>query len=189
MLVCEAAGYDVIFVETVGVGQNEIAVRSMVDFFLLLMITGAGDQLQGIKRGVVEIADALVVNKADGDNKRRAESYRGDLDQALHYLLPATEGWETHAYVCSSLTGKGIDAIWSVIQSFRETTEASGVFKRRRRLQARDWMYAMVSDQLQQEFRNHPGVNEMLPSMEQAVMDGSLPPTSAARFLLEKFRE
>ena len=184
ILVCEAAGYDVILIETVGVGQSEITVRSMVDFFLLLMITGAGDELQGIKRGVIEIADALVVNKADGDNRKRADSYRNDLDQALHYLLPATEGWTTHALACSSLTGEGIADVWKVVETFKAKTTAAGVFKKRRQAQARDWMHAMVTDQLQQRFRNDPAVNEMLPEVERAVMDGSLPPTSAARMLL-----
>ena len=189
ILLCEAAGYDVLLIETVGVGQSEIAVRSMVDFFLLLMITGAGDELQGMKRGVMEIADALVVNKADGDNKPAAEALRQEYDRVLHYLLPATEGWVTHAHMCSSLTGEGIDDVWRVIETFREKTQKSGAFERRRKHQVRDWLHAMVEQQLKTMFETNPNVNAMLPDIEKQVMDGTLPATSAAKKLLEGFGE
>ena len=124
ILVCEAAGFDIILIETVGTGQSEIAVRSMADFFLLVLITGAGDELQGIKKGIIEIADAIVINKADGGNKTKAQAARAEYNRALHYLAPATEGWRTRAYTTSALTGEGILEIWSVIQKFREQTTA-----------------------------------------------------------------
>ena len=114
LLLCEAAGFDTILVETVGVGQSETTVRSMVDFFLVLVITGAGDELQGIKKGIIETADAILVNKADGDNLQRAMIARAEYEQVLHYLRPATDGWVTKAYTCSAMTGEGIEEIWGV---------------------------------------------------------------------------
>ncbi len=144
MLVCEAAGFDVVLVETIGVGQSEVAVRTMVDFFLLVVLTGAGDELQGIKKGVMELADAILVNKADGDNKTRALAARADYARILHYLQPATEGWRTAAYTCSSITGEGIAGIWSAIEEFRSKTTESGVFSARRNSQILDWVYSMV---------------------------------------------
>jgi LAO/AO transport system kinase len=189
MLVCEAGGFDIILVETVGVGQSEITVRSMVDFFLLLMITGAGDELQGIKKGVIELADALLINKADGENKPRAQSARSEYNRALHYLPPATEGWRTRAYTCSSIHGDGIPDIWDVIQKFRQQTGESGVFDERRRKQALDWLHSMVEQQLQAYFYSHPGVRETLPRVEQAVADGTLPATTAARELLRAVQQ
>lgn len=184
MMVCEAAGFDVILVETVGVGQSEVMVRSMVDFFLLLLITGGGDELQGIKKGIIELSDALLINKADGDNKPRAQAARGEYNRALHYLTPATEGWQTRAYTCSAQTGEGIDRIWSVIEEFREQTIKSGVFEKRRNNQTLDWMHSMVEQQLQNYFYKHPMVREHLPGIEQAVLAGDVPATTAARDLL-----
>ncbi|MCK5076439.1 MAG: methylmalonyl Co-A mutase-associated GTPase MeaB, partial [Calditrichia bacterium] len=162
MLVCEAAGFDVILVETVGVGQNEITVRSMVDFFLLVQISGAGDELQGIKKGVIEIADAILVNKADGDNKPKAEAAKQQYSMALHYLSKATEGWDTRAFTCSALTGEGIPEIWKVVQKFHKLTTTSNVFANRRRLQAKEWMHSMVQEHLKEEFYNNPQVQEIL---------------------------
>jgi LAO/AO transport system kinase len=184
MLVCEAGGFDVLLIETVGVGQSEVTVRSMVDFFLLLLITGGGDELQGIKKGVIELADALLINKADGDNKPRAQAARGEYNRALHYLAPATEGWQTRAYTCSSLTGEGIPRIWEVVEKFREQTVESGVFEKRRNRQTLEWMHSMVEQQLQAYFYNHPTIRENLPSIESAVLDGTVPATAAARNLL-----
>jgi LAO/AO transport system kinase len=185
VLVCEAAGFDVILIETVGTGQSEITVRSMVDFFLLILITGAGDELQGIKKGVVEIADAVVINKADGDNEIRARAARTDYNRALHYLAPATPGWHTRAYTASALTGAGIPEIWQVIQRFYDTTTESGAFAERRRQQTRDWLYAIIEDQLRRYFFDHPAVKANLPHIEQAVMDNTLPVITAAQKLLE----
>lgn len=184
MLVCEAAGFDVILVETVGTGQGEVTVRSMVDFFLLVLIPGAGDELQGIKRGVMELADAIAINKADGDNKTRAEAARAEYNRALHYLSPATEGWRPRAYTCSALTGEGVEQLWGVITRFRERAAESGAFDARRRRQAREWLHALIDDQIRAYFYDQPAVRAALPDMEAAVMDGKLPATAAARQLL-----
>ncbi len=184
MLVCEAAGFDVVLVETVGVGQSEITVRSMVDFFLLLMLSGAGDELQGIKKGVIELADALLINKADGDNKIRAQAARTEYNRALHYLAPATEGWRTRAYTCSAVSGEGIAEIWDVIKDFRQKTTESGVFQNRRRMQILDWVYTMVEEHLRTRFFNDPRVINIRPQIEQAVIEGKLPATVAAQELL-----
>ncbi len=187
MLVCEAAGFDVILVETVGVGQSESMVSTMVDFFLLLTLTGAGDELQNIKKGVIEMADAILINKADGDNKLAAQRARSEFDQALHYLSSVTEGWETSAYCCSALTGEGIEEIWEVIQSFRQQTEASGVFQKRRRQQSLNWLNEMVIEQIKSSFYSNPEVQQIRDGIEKQVSDGELPVTTAADLLLQKF--
>ncbi len=187
ILVCEAAGYDVVLVETVGVGQSEITVRSMVDFFLLVMIGGAGDELQGIKKGVIEIADALLVNKADGNNINRAQLARNEYAMALKYLHPATRGWETQAFTCSALTGDGVPEIWSVIKQFEENTKRSGVFGERRKNQALDWVFAMIEDYLKEHFFSNQDVTKAFPSIKEAVLTESLLPTIAAEKLLKTF--
>lgn len=184
MLVCEAAGFDVILVETVGTGQSEITVRSMVDFFLLVLIPGGGDELQGIKKGVVELADAIAINKADGENKVRAEAARGEYNRALHYLTPATEGWRARAYTCSAATGEGVAHLWEVIGRFRERTAGSGAFEARRREQAREWLHTLIDEQLRAHFFGRPSVQAALVEVERAVLAGELPATAAARQLL-----
>ncbi len=189
ILVCEAAGYDVILVETVGTGQSEIAVRSMVDFFLLLLVPGAGDELQGIKKGVVEIADAILINKADGDNKIGAEKARTEYNRALHYLTPPTEGWRPRAYTGSALDGTGIDKIWSVIKSFRAQMKDSGAWQARREAQRQAWLHAVIADQLKQSFYEQPAVQDALPELETAVGQGTLAPTAAALKLLQIYRK
>lgn len=146
MLLCEAAGYDVILVETVGVGQSEVAVRTMVDFFLLLQIAGAGDELQGIKKGVIEMADAIVVNKADGENKTRAEVARGEYSRVLHYLHPYTPGWTPKALACSALDGTGVDSIWEMIGGFRGQLEEAGTWHSRRQDQNVKWFHSLLKD-------------------------------------------
>lgn len=185
MLVCEAAGYDVILVETVGTGQSEITVRSMVDFFLLLLITGAGDELQGIKKGVIEIADALLINKADGDNKIPAQSARSEYNRVLHFLTSATNGWTTQAHTASAITGEGIENIWDVIQAFQENTKQSGIFESRRQEQLREWLHTVVENQLIDFFFRHPAIQSALPDIEQSVMNGNLPATAGAQTLLK----
>jgi LAO/AO transport system kinase len=187
MLVCEAAGFDVILVETVGVGQSETMVRSMVDFFLLLMLAGAGDELQGIKKGIMELADGLLINKADGDNVNRAKLARADYNKALHYLAPATVGWRTRAYTCSALTGDGIDKIWSVIEEFRQKTTESGFFEVRRRNQTVDWVYTMIDEHLTTRFFNHPKITAVLPQIKESVINGGLTATKAVQELLENY--
>lgn len=185
ILVCEAAGYDVIVVETVGTGQSEITVRSMVDFFLLILITGAGDELQGIKKGVIEIADALVINKADGENKVPAQSARSEYNRVLHFLTASTEGWTPKAYTASALTGEGIEEIWKVIQDFIQRTKQSGVFDKRRQNQTREWLHTLIEHQLRDYFFKHPVIQTNLPVTEQAVMNGDLPATFGAKQLLD----
>lgn len=187
ILVCEAAGFDVILLETVGVGQSEITVRSMVDFMLLLMLAGAGDELQGIKKGVIELADALLINKADGDNKIRAEAARQEYMRALHYLGAATEGWITRAYTCSSITSEGIPEIWNVIEEFQQTTQASGIFAARRRSQLRDWLHTMIETELHIRFYQHPEIVKLLPQIEDAVATEATPVTTAVQELLNVF--
>ena len=184
MLLCEAAGYDVVLVETVGVGQSEVTVRDMVDFFMLLVITGAGDDLQGMKKGVMELADAIVVNKADGANQMRAQTTRADYEQFLHYLRPSTEGWTSRAYTCSSLTREGIPEVWGMVEDFMENVRSSGVFAERRRRQALSWVHSMVEDHLLRRFYEDPGVAAEMPEIEERVERGELAATQAALELL-----
>jgi LAO/AO transport system kinase len=184
MLVCEAAGFDVIFVETVGVGQSEITVRSMVDIFMLLQLAGAGDELQGIKKGVMERCDLIVVNKADGDNLTRAKAARADYERILHYLQPSTEGWKTPALACSAATGEGIDNLWTVVETFRAAATTSGVFARRRQQQSLDWMHNLVVERLKQAFYDKPEVRMNIPAVEQQIIRGEISPTRAATDLL-----
>nr|VFK37153.1 MAG: LAO/AO transport system kinase [Candidatus Kentron sp. SD]VFK39734.1 MAG: LAO/AO transport system kinase [Candidatus Kentron sp. SD]VFK78799.1 MAG: LAO/AO transport system kinase [Candidatus Kentron sp. SD] len=187
ILVCEAAGFDVILVETVGVGQSETTVRQMVDFFLLMMLAGAGDELQGIKKGIMELADALIINKADGDNKPRALAAKLEYNRALDYLAPATEGWKTHAYTCSATTGEGIDELWSIVKAFRKQTTEAGILKKRRRAQTLSWVYDMVEEHLQNSFYQHAGIKAMQTRIEQDVIQGGMPPTVAAKQLIDAF--
>ncbi len=187
MLVCEAAGFDVILIETVGVGQSEITVRSMSDFFLLLMLAGAGDELQGIKKGIMELADALVINKADGDNKLPAEMARNEYERAMHYLQPSTEGWVSHAYTCSSTKDKGIAEIWHVIETFKKITTKSGVFEQHRKEQNIKWVHEMVDEHLRSLFIKHPEIIKVLPEIEKDVGDGITPAVAAVQKLLRIF--
>ncbi|KPA17704.1 lAO/AO transport system ATPase [Candidatus Magnetomorum sp. HK-1] len=189
MMICEAAGFDVLLIETVGVGQSEITVRSMVDFFLLLMLANAGDELQGIKKGIMEMADALLINKADGDNKIRAESARNEYERALHYLQPAIDGWKAKAYTCSSITGDGISEIWSVISSFCSETKRSGIFYQNRKKQDLNWFHTLIDDQLKNLFFQNPEIKKKLAVFEQKICDNSYSPSSAASQLLSLFTQ
>jgi LAO/AO transport system kinase len=184
MLVCEAAGFDVILVETVGVGQSEVTVRSMVDFFLLIMIAGAGDELQGIKKGVIELADALLINKADGDNKPRALSTQAEFSMALKYIAPATKNWQTNAFTCSAMTGEGIENIWKVIMKFKEHTKSTGTFENRRKTQALEWVYNLVEEQIKKSFYENTEIQKNLPKIEKDILSGKILPTTAAEVLL-----
>lgn len=184
LLLCEAAGYDVVLVETVGVGQSEIVVAGMTDTFLVLMLAGAGDALQGIKRGLMERADVLAVNKADGDNataaRRAAATYRG----ALALLHPPDAVWKPEVLTCSGLDGTGIPALWEAVERHRITLERAGVLQERRAEQRLDWMWRLVDEQLRQRFRDDPGVLASLEGIEASVRQGELPPTRAALQLL-----
>lgn len=184
LLLCEAAGFDVVLVETVGVGQSEVAVRSMVDFFLLLILPGAGDELQGIKRGIMEQADAVVVTKADGTNRVRAEQARQEYATALHYLEPPTPGWSTPAFLSSAITGEGIEEFWNTLDQYYEKLGASGHIAARRRRQTLDWLHQMVREELESRFYGIPGVASARAEAETALMRGEITAPQAARMLL-----
>ncbi len=187
ILLFEAAGFDVILVETVGVGQSEVLVRSMVDFFLVMLLAGAGDELQGIKKGVVEIADAILVNKADGAGTLAAQQAQSEFERVLHYLRPATDGWRTHAFHSSARTGQGVEEMWAVVERYVEITRQSGVFESRRMDQERQWMGDLVKSGLEDLYKSHPAVRDQLAELEEKVARGDLPATTAARRLLEAF--
>jgi LAO/AO transport system kinase len=187
MIVCEAAGFDVILVETVGVGQSEVIVRDMVDFFMLLVLTGAGDELQGMKKGIMELADSVIVNKADGPNEQAAKKTKEEYNRILHFLQPATKGWQTVALTSSALYNKGIAEIWNNISSFVSNTEQSGIFVDRRRTQTREWLNDMIIDQLQASFFHHPAIKLLLPKIENEVISGSKPVASAVEELFQTF--
>lgn len=189
LLLCEAAGFDVIIVETVGVGQSETTVASMVDFFLVLMLAGAGDELQGIKKGVLELADAIVVNKADGDNIQKAEKARKEYENALHYLSGASGNWYPPALTCSAVEITGIDRIWETVLSHREQLLNNGRLMEKRRDQALDWMESLVEEGLKAQFHGHPVVKTLLPEISRAVEKGETAPTLAAFKLLEALNE
>ena len=188
MLICEAAGYDVIIVETVGVGQSEIAVASMVDFFLLLQIPNAGDELQGIKRGVMEIADAIVVNKAEGDNRASAELARQQYINALHMLKPKSLNWQVPALLCSALHVEGVTEVWNTVEDFRSRMRQSGELEEKRKLQASDWMWTLLMEDLKEMFLRDRNVEGLLEQVQEAVAAGVTTPSAAARRLLEVFK-
>jgi LAO/AO transport system kinase len=187
ILLCEAAGFDVILVETVGTGQNEITVRSMVDCFLLIMLAGAGDDLQGMKKGIMEIADILAVNKADGENVRRAQLACAEANRSLHLLKPSTPGWTSLCLTCSALDQATLVALWEQVDEFAERARASGVWQDRRMRQSVAWMRSLIAEELEQRFARHPLVRDMLPHLELEVAGQSLPAATAARRILDVF--
>jgi LAO/AO transport system kinase len=187
IVLCEAFGYDVVLVETVGVGQSETTVRSMVDFFMLLMLAGAGDELQGIKKGVIELADALVINKADGDNERAARMARNEYTRALHYLAPATSGWQTRAHMCSALTKAGVDDVWQVVERFCTLGREGGVFEARRRKQVVDWTLAMAEQHVRDRFYRTDAVKALLDTVRGEVARGQTTAAFGAQRLLDAF--
>lgn len=174
MLLCEAAGYDVILIETVGVGQSETYVRGMVDFFLLLVLTGAGDELQGMKKGIMELADGIIVHKADGDNLRTAKRTVAEYKQILHFLQPATPGWTTTSLPVSSLEKTGLDKAWELIASFEETVKASNVWSHRRHKQTKEWFESMITDHLIDSFYGDPVRKAQVRELEQQILQGKL---------------
>jgi LAO/AO transport system kinase len=179
MLICEAAGYDVILVETVGIGQSETAVSDMVDFFLALMLPGAGDELQGLKKGVVELADMIAVNKADGDNIPRAKAAAAEYRAALHILSPRSPIWAPPVLTYSALTGEGIATLWEKVLDHREKLTGSGEIAARRREQQIKWMWTMFDDALRTRLRSDPALKDRLPQIEADVADGHLSPALA----------
>ena len=185
IVVCEAAGFDVIIVETVGVGQSETTVASMVDFFLVLMLAGAGDELQGIKKGVLELADAIAINKADGNNIENAEKAKIEYENALNLLTPSSKTWSPPVLTCSAVTMDGIEDIWQTILDYKEKLEISGELMERRRRQALDWLWALVEEGLREQFYRNPDVEKSLPEIVNAVEKGETAPTAAAQRLLD----
>jgi LAO/AO transport system kinase len=184
--ICEAAGFDVVLIETVGVGQSEIAVRAMVDCFLLVLIAGAGDELQGMKKGIFEIADILLVNKADGDNRIRAESTRLEFERVMHYLSPATEGWKPPVLAVSSLTPSGIPEAWRAVENYFAHVENDGAFDHRRREQAISWWEALVEQELRSRFLSDPRIAAFSARLEAEILSGRLAPSLAAEELLDE---
>jgi LAO/AO transport system kinase len=184
MLVCEAAGYDVVIVETVGVGQSEVTVASMVDFFLVLMLPGAGDELQGIKKGIIEIADALAVNKCDGDNVPKATRAAAEYRAALRLFRHTSANWDPPVLTVSALEAHGMDTVWATVVEHREKLGATGELGRKRREQQQAWLWSMLRDGLERQFLARADVRRLLPELEAAVGDGRLTATAAAERLL-----
>lgn len=187
IIICEAAGFDTIIVETVGVGQSEIAVHSMVDFFLLLMISGAGDELQGIKRGIMEMADAIAVNKADGDNKTRAQIACTQIKNALHLFPLPESGWSPPAITCSSLTGDGIPGVWDTITEYNRFTQANGYFRLKRQQQSKQIMIDSIDHRLHDHFYLNPEIKTALRQVEHKMLADQMTPYQAAAQLLELY--
>jgi LAO/AO transport system kinase len=188
MLLCEAAGYENILVETVGVGQSETAVDEMVDFFLLLALAGAGDELQGIKRGVMELADLVAINKADGANVEAAERARAEAENALHFFPGPGSGWTPRALTCSAQAGKGIGELWACVKEHAALTRSNGWLSAWRREQTRRWMHEIIEQGLRQGFESHAGVRERMGELEREVVEGRTTSFRAARMLLETYR-
>jgi LAO/AO transport system kinase len=187
ILLCEAAGFDFIIVETVGVGQSEVAVHGMVDFFLLLMLAGAGDELQGIKKGIMEMADGVVINKADGDNLLKAQRARVEFESALHLFPVAQHGWQPPVKTCSALLGEGMDEIGDMVFNYRMAMTANGYLDRKRKLQAKAWLHETIGHLLLERFYHHAAVKLALEQIEGQVEEGKIPPTVAAGNLIDLY--
>ena len=187
ILLCEAAGFDFIIVETVGVGQSEVAVHSMVDFFLLLMLAGAGDELQGIKKGIMEMADGLAINKADGQNLPLAKEARAAFESALHLFPAGNHGWLPRVLTCSAITDSGLDEIETMLAEFRITLTANGFLQKRRKEQALSWMHETIGHLLLDRFYNDPRMQSQLRLKEMLIEAGKIPPTVAATQMIELY--
>lgn len=188
LLLCEAAGYDVIIVETVGVGQSETAVSDMTDMFLLLLSPGGGDDLQGIKRGIMELADLVLVNKADGDQVSIAKQTVSDYRGALQFMQARTPSWTPRVDSCSALDNQGVDKAWTIIQEFREALTQSGELETLRAQQAKAWMWAETAEALIADLSNHPQVKALVPELESAVLTGDMPAIVAAQRLIAHYK-
>ena len=184
---CEAFGFDTIVIETVGVGQSETAVHSMVDFFLLLKISGAGDELQGIKRGIMEMADAIVINKADGDNVKKARLAKTEFNRALHLFPAKKSGWTPKVSTCSAITKEGIDEVWLLISEFLELTKSNHYFEEKRREQNQYWMLETIDERLKNHFYNDAAIISLLDQNKKAVQNNEISPFAAAQVLLEHY--
>jgi GTPase len=187
ILLCEAAGFDIIVIETVGVGQSEAAVKNMVDFFLLLALAGAGDELQGIKKGIIEMADALVITKADGDNHKKALEAQSEYQHALH-LLPVNQGqWKPTVLTCSAINGKGISDIWALIQRYEETAKLSGFFQQNRNAQKVHWLKERFDQLIRNDISQQHDLGALMKMLEEKVMAETIPVGDAARQLLDAY--
>jgi len=187
IILCEAAGFDTLFIETVGVGQSETSVHSMVDFFLLLMLAGAGDELQGIKRGIMEMADAIAITKADGANRDKAEMAQKEYQKALHLFPPPESGWTTRVLTCSALRNEGIEKVWETIHEYIRFVRQNGYFTRNRRQQAKYWMYESINQILKDHFYQTDFIKQLLPEFEKQVLEGRKSSFMAARQLLDRY--
>ena len=185
IVLCEAAGFDVIFIETVGVGQSETAVHSMVDMFMMLQISGAGDELQGIKRGIMEMADMMVITKADGENVTKAELAKAQYQGALHLFPLADSGWRPQVYTCSSLEGTGLEEVWQGVEQYLQHIELNGYFTSNRNRQNKYWMYETINETLKSSFYNNPEIQERMADVEQRVLNAKLSSFIAAKELLD----
>ncbi|MEH6468402.1 MAG: methylmalonyl Co-A mutase-associated GTPase MeaB [Porticoccus sp.] len=189
LLLCEAAGFDVIIVETVGVGQSETAVAEMTDMFLLLLLPGGGDELQGIKRGIMELADLILVNKSDGDQQAAANRTVADYGMALHFLHPRSRHWQAKVQALSALKNQGVYEVWQSVEEFREALGNTGEIDSRRAAQSRAWMWSETADALLTELKESDAVKSLVVSLENDVTQGRIPPTTAARMLIDTFRK
>ena len=187
IILCEAAGFDTVIIETVGVGQSETAVHSMVDFFLLLKISGAGDELQGIKRGIMEMADAIVINKADGNNVTKANLAKTEFNRALHLFPAKKSGWNPTTSTCSAITHEGIPEVWKTISDFENLTKSNNYFFEKRKDQNQFWMMETINEQLQSNFYNDLEIEKLLEENKKAVANDEISPFAAAQLLLKKY--
>lgn len=188
ILLCEAAGFDTIFIETVGVGQSETVVKSMVDFFLLLMLSGAGDELQGIKRGIMEMADMIAINKADGENKESAKRAALEYKNALSLFPPGESGWDPPVVTCSAEQGTGIEELWNRIEEFTKKVKNNGYFEQNRKDQSLYWFHEAIDNRLKESFYGDNKIKKKLPGIEQKIMEGKISPFQAAANLISRFK-
>ena len=189
MLLCEAAGYDVVLIETVGVGQSETAVHGMTDFFLLLMLAGAGDELQGIKKGIMEMADMVVINKADGDNIRMSEMARLQYQNALHIFPLAESGWSPVVSTASAIKGIGISNVWNEVLNFRKLVDGNGYFLKNRDQQQIEWMYNNINEELKNLFYGSEEISSRLKVLEKEIVSSKISPVKAAEIMIQEFKD
>jgi len=187
IIICEAAGYDYIFIETVGVGQSETAVHQLTDFFLLLMLAGAGDELQGIKRGIMEMADGIVITKADGTNTDKAKMARGEYARALHLFPPTESNWIPEVLTCSSTENKGIKEVYDMIDKYKRHNVSSGFYKTKRAHQTKQWLHQTINDTLIERFYSNPIIKEEILKIEKQLKKNQINPYQAAMDLFKKF--
>ena len=189
ILLCEASGFDVILVETVGVGQSETAVADMTDMFLLLLLPSGGDELQGIKRGIMELADLIVVNKSDGEQITLANQTMLDYRSAVHFLTSRFDGWQTQVMACSSVNNQGVTEVWAEVDRFKATISEDGRLQQQRAQQAKAWMWSEMAESLVVDLKSDPSIKRMIPGLESAVLDGSLPATVAAQRMIDAYKK